>query len=166
MTSLQRQAIERIEQVYANAEKIYNRKFPFPEINFEVRGTRGGYAIFLKNLIAINNVLLHQHGEEFVRDVPGHEAAHLLARHLYGNFIASHGVEWRRVMTLVCNQPANRCHTFEVKTDHVYYCHCRKHYLSTKRHNLYLSGKNAYSCKDCKSLLYWEKVYEKTPQFA
>ena len=165
MTELQDKAIRRIEQVYQKAEQIYNHAFARPTITFKLKGRRAGYAIYRQNLIALNNSVLHEYGDEFIRDTPGHEAAHIIARTLYPFLSSSHGYEWKRIMKTVCDQEPTRCHNFEVKTNYIYSCHCdKKIYLSTRMHNSYLSGKRSYSCKICKSILFWDKLNEKTAQ--
>ena len=160
MTELQSKAIQRIDEVYCQAELIYNHSFVRPTINFELRGSRAGYAIYSRNLISLNNNLLHEYGEKFIQEIPGHEAAHLIARTMYPFGISSHGREWKMVMERVCNQQAKRCHSFDVKTKNEYVCGCngRVHYLSTIKHNRIIRGATSFMCLDCKKTLSWKKL--------
>lgn len=165
MTELQTKAIKRIEEALEVASKFYNHEFIMPTVSFKLTGHRAGYAIFAENKIALNNVLLHQNGEDFIKDTPGHEAAHLIARKLYGLFIKSHGSEWQQVMRVIGQDPV-RCHSFKVVTKHKYFCKCSDDiYVSTYVHNSIMKGGKLYSCKKCNYAIYWSKMYEKDAVF-
>lgn len=161
VTELQNACIVKIQNAYSICESIYSTKFTFPTVQFNLRGRRAGVAYYHYNLIRLNNVLLIENKEAFINDTPGHEAAHLIARQVYGLFISSHGAEWKKVMQVI-GQPAIRCHDFEVKTNHIYSCKCdKKIYLTTYKHNAIQSGKRNYYCKYCKQYIIWDKLNEK-----
>jgi SprT protein len=165
MTELQEKAIERIREVFAKAHKMYDMDFVLPTITFKLKGRRGGYAMAYKNFIAINNEMLHRNGEAFIKDVPGHEAAHIIARKIYPFATDSHGVEWANVMRNVAYQEPKRCHDFAVVTKNEYFCKCTDTiYVSTIVHNRILKGAS-YSCKKCRSKVMWKKLYEKATIF-
>jgi len=162
MTELQEKTIQRIREVFAKAQQMYGMEFPMPTITFKLKGKRGGYAMVRKNLIAINNDMLHRNGDAFIKDVPGHEAAHIIARKIYPFAIDSHGAEWATVMRNVAFQEPKRCHNFVVVTRNEYFCKCTDTiYVSTTIHNRILKGKS-YHCKICKSTIFWKKLYGKT----
>jgi SprT protein len=164
VTELQNACIVKIQNAYSICESIYSTKFTFPTVQFNLRGRRAGVAYYHYNLIRLNNVLLIENKEAFIQDTPGHEAAHLIARQVYGMFISSHGAEWKKVMQVI-GQPAIRCHDFEVKTNHVYSCKCdKKIYLSTTKHNAIQSGRRNYFCKVCKQYITWDNLNQ--PVFA
>ena len=161
MTELQVKAIERIKQVFANAHRMYGIDFKLPTITFKLKGKRGGYAMAYKNLIAINNEMLHRNGDAFIKDVPGHEAAHIITRRIYPFAVDSHGSEWATVMRNVAYQEPVRCHNFVVVTKNEYFCKCTDTiYISTTMHNRILKNKS-YSCKKCRTPIKWKKLYEK-----
>jgi len=165
MTELQLQTIQRIEEVFAKAQEMYGMEFPMPTITFKLKGKRGGYALARKNLIAINNDMLHRNGDAFIKDVPGHEAAHIIARKIYPFAIDPHGAEWATIMRNVACQKPTRCHNFVVVTRNEYFCRCTDTiYVSTTIHNRILQGKS-YHCKKCKSTIMWKKLYEKAAVF-
>jgi predicted SprT family Zn-dependent metalloprotease len=165
MTELQAKAIKRIHEVFAKAQEMYGMDFIAPTITFKLKGRRGGYAMAYKNIIAINNEMLHRNGDAFIKDVPGHEAAHIIARKIYPFATNSHGVEWATVMRNVANQEPTRCHDFTVVTRNEYFCKCTDTiYVSTVTHNRILKGKN-YSCKKCGTQVMWKKLYEKAAIF-
>lgn len=167
MTELQAKAIKRIKDVYAKAEDIYGVPFTFPIVSFRLKGRRAGYVVVILNKLALNNALLHDHGEDFINDTPGHEAAHLIAYAVYGYNIEPHGQEWKKVMIKVCGQEPTRCHLLEVKTNHEYFCSCDKTiYVSTTKHNRILRGQGRYSCNICKTEIRWKKLYEKVAIFS
>ena len=165
MTELQAKAIKRIQEVFAKAQEMYGVDFIAPTITFKLKGRRGGYAMAYKNIIAINNEMLHRNGDAFIKNVPGHEAAHIIARKIYPFAVDSHGVEWATIMRNVANQEPTRCHDFTVVTRNEYFCKCTDTiYVSTVTHNRILKGKN-YSCKKCGTKVMWKKLYEKADIF-
>jgi len=153
---LQKACIERINQVFDTCEQYFNRRFFRPKIDFSLRGRTAGRACHFQNLIKLNAKLLVDYGEQFISDTPGHEAAHIIARYVFGNYIRPHGNEWAKVMQVI-NQPATRCHNFDFKTKNVYSCKCvdRKHYLSTRMHNNFLRGTRVLTCTLCSGKLTW-----------
>lgn len=165
MTELQAKAIERIREVCAKAETFYGFKINLPTVTFKLKGSRGGYAMAYKNVIAINNDMLHQNGDAFIKDVPGHEAAHIITRKIYSFAVDAHGREWASVMRNVCHQEPKRCHNFAVVTKNEYFCKCTDTlYVSTTVHNRILKGAK-YSCKKCGTRVMWKKLYEKATIF-
>ena len=165
MTELQAKAIKRINEAFDMASKFYNMSFILPTISFKLKGRRAGYAQCFVNKIALNNDMLHANGDTFINDTPGHEAAHLIARHVYGYTIAPHGCEWKKVMRVIGQEPS-RCHTFEVVTRHQYFCNCNDRiFISTTKHNRILKNRAKYQCMNCKTEIRWKKLYEKTTIF-
>ena len=158
---LQDRCKQEIERAYQICENHFGYSFKRPEIRFDLRGCRAGVAYLSKNLIRLNQTLLQENGDDFIKDTPAHEAAHLINRSLYGMFVKPHGIEWAKIMCII-GKPANRCHDFEVKTDHVYSCKCnKKHYLSTTKHNRILSGRALFRCLNCNTHIKWDKLNEK-----
>jgi SprT protein len=151
MTELQAKAIKRINEAYDMASKFYNMSFILPTISFKLKGRRAGYAQCFVNKIVLNNDMLHANGDTFINDTPGHEAAHLIARDVYGHSIMPHGCEWKKVMRVIGQEPT-RCHTFEVVTRHQYFCNCNDRILKNRV---------KYQCMTCKTEIRWKKLYEK-----
>ena len=165
MTELQEKAVKRIREVFAKAQQMYGMEFILPTITFKLKGKRGGYAMAYKNLIAINNEMLHRNGDAFIKNVPGHEAAHIIARKLYPFAFDSHGVEWAAVMRNVVNQEPTRCHDFIAVTRNEYFCKCTDTiYVSTVVHNRILKGKS-YSCRNAVQKLCGKNYMKKLPSF-
>ena len=164
MTELQSRAINKIAEAFRIASEFYKHDFIMPTVSFKLKGRRAGYALSISNKIVFNNTMLHANGDAFIDIVPGHEAAHIIARKVYGFGIKSHGIEWRRVMRLIGLEP-DRCHHFTVVTRNEYFCKCTDTiYVSTVIHNRILKGQN-YSCKKCGTQVMWKKMYEKAAIF-
>jgi len=149
LESLKQQCTNRIETCYQIAETAFNRKFTRPTVTFSNRLTvTAGMAYTGKNEIRLSTKLLLFNENVFISDTPGHEAAHLIAYAVYGPDIASHGKEWKQVMTIIGQNP-NRLHSmksddfFEYEVDGV------KKHLSKIRHNKLQRGRvHSYSFKD------------------
>ena len=151
-------ALKRIEEVYERFDAHYQKKFVRPTVKFDLRGNRSGVAYFHKNLIRLNVNVLLDYKEDFIKRTPGHEVAHLVSRNVYGAMIRSHGPEWQIAMHVI-GQPAERCHSFVVKTENIYHCKCEQvHYLSTRMHNQIMRGEIKATCKNCQSVCVWEKI--------
>lgn len=143
------------------AGRHFGRYIAQPEIRFDLNGKSAGMAVFPARgtvLIRYNRTLLHYNGAEFLRQTVPHEAAHLVARTLFGRRIRPHGAEWRSVMAFFGAEPA-RCHRFEVpdqtrrRMRHFpYRCDCQTHQLSAIRHHRSLAGVR-YLCRRCGSTL-------------
>lgn len=159
--TLQKACIDRINEVFDTCEQYFNRRFWRPKVEFSLRGRTAGKAYLMQNLIKLNAKILADHGDKFIADTPGHEAAHIIARRVFGVMIRPHGDEWARVMSII-NQPANRCHNFLVKTNNVYSCLCpdRKHFVSTRMHNNFLRGTHSLTCRFCSGKLTWINLAE------
>ena len=99
MTELQAKAINRIHDAFQTASQFYSKDFNLPTISFKLKGRRAGYASYTRNKVALNNEMLHANGDAFINDTPGHEAAHLIAYHVYGTSIRPHGIEWKKGLT-------------------------------------------------------------------
>jgi len=149
---------KRIEEVYEIAEQKFETKLARPTITFKVKGKVAGRAYHNQNRIDLNKTLLIENRESFISNTPGHEAAHLIARQVFGNNIKPHGVVWKHVMKEIGQNPT-RCHTYEVKTPYIYLCKCEKvKYLSTRLHNSVQKGTHRVTCTDCNTKLIWEKL--------
>ncbi len=155
------QAVEKTRQLIVWASRHFDRRITQPEILFDLSGKSAGMAVFSATgsvRIRYNRTLLHNNGVDFLNQTVPHEAAHLVARALYGRHIRPHGPEWRSVMQLFGAEPV-RCHRFEVPDRSrrrmryfTYRCACQTHRLSAIRHHRSQAGVN-YLCRRCGSPL-------------
>lgn len=156
---LQQQCRDRIEKVFSRCEEFFGKKFDRPTVEFDLHGSKAGLAYYSLNLIRLNSVLLNENGAEFVQDTPGHEAAHIIARKIYGNYPRHHGKEWKTIMHLIGQEP-KLYHQFTVRTKNEYVCGCqnRSHFISTKSHNQILKNFINLKCFQCRKILVWKKL--------
>jgi SprT protein len=155
ITELKAKCVDKINQVYAQAQEHYSTSFPLPTIEFSEQLTStAGKAYFGRNHIKLSTKLLKLNGEAFVNDTPGHEAAHLISFKLYGRQGTGHGARWSSVMRAIGQTPT-RCHSLITpeKTNTVSAsCSCTTHQISTIRANRMRRGMT-YVCRNCKTQL-------------
>lgn len=152
--SHQEQVNQAIEAAFQTAERVFGRSFPRPRVSFDIKygSNRAGDASYVKNLIRINRQLLNQNPTEIIEQTCPHEAAHLIAYHLYGTKAWNHGPYWKQVMRALGKSP-DRCHelvTVSFLRKPVYQCnYCnRQGPISPTLHNRVVSGRA--SLKRCK----------------
>lgn len=139
---------------YDKAEQFFNRPFVRPELSFRRSGRNAGTAFYQQNRINLHPLLFKQNRQAFLEEVIPHEVSHLLVWNLYGR-VKPHGKEWQDIMTQVFGCEAKTTHSFDVKavTNTVsYYCKCREHSLSMRRHKSIICG-TKYRCRKCNSAL-------------
>lgn len=126
-----------------------------PTVSFDLRGTTAGKAFYLRNHIQLNPILLNENKNAFIARTAGHEAAHLIAHHHFGNKIKGHGTEWQEVMRWL-GQEASRCHQYDTKNSAIvkrtveYRCDCNVPiFLSTKHHLLIQAKRRRLICNKC-----------------
>jgi len=101
-----------VENAYATCEQHYGRKFPRPEVRFNIRNTNGGEAWIGKNLIRLNLTFLVENEEAFIARTVPHEVAHHVAHAVYdskphnGKKVRPHGSEWKEVMGVLGLEPS------------------------------------------------------------
>lgn len=107
------------------AQQKYGRKFPFPTVTYDVRGTRAGVAYYTAYKVGFNPVLLMENLDEFIQSTVPHELAHLLTYNLFpeafitfGRKREHHGYHWQTVMIALGADP-KRCHEFDVTNTRV-----------------------------------------------
>lgn len=116
--SREQRCLDRIEECFKIAEEHFGREFPRPVVKFSNRmkktaGTArwrwGRHYAVESTEIHLSSDILRLNTEEFIADTPGHEAAHLIALHVYGLHGKGHGTAWKSVMRLLGQAP-ERCH--------------------------------------------------------
>lgn len=112
MRALLQRCIDKTHEYVDLANEKFNLRVPYPDVRFDVTGGNAGLAGL--NYVRFNPAMLVRQPEEFLYNTPGHEVAHIVARHLnWGKPIDPHGVEWKRVMWAF-SLPATRCHNYDV----------------------------------------------------
>lgn len=153
---LKMQVQRRLDYCLKLAEQHFNRAFPMPQVEYDLRGVKAGVAYLQQNRIKLNRTLLQENPDEFIRQVVPHEFAHLIAFQCYGR-VKPHGREWQAIMQELFGLPADTCHQFDVQSvqgkTFAYRCDCQEHSLSVRRHNKVVRESAVYFCKKCHSKL-------------
>lgn len=140
------------------AEKVFNRQFDFPDIDYSLRGSVAGYANYWKWQMRINRPLMRDNVQDFINDTIPHELAHLIAFKIYGPKIKPHGPEWKFVCRKLGYEP-NRCHTLKttparIHKKYIYTCDCGGSFsFGAKRHRQAQENPRRYFCKSCKGFI-------------
>ncbi len=141
-----------------------------PEIDFYLKGKSAGQASWkiskrlgrnkiesLKLRYNLEAYLLDP--ADMIEDTVYHEVAHLVVALRFGTRRQPHGKEWQDVMRNCFGLEPKRTHSLaltparQVARSFVYACKCRKHKLTSIRHNKVLSRKAQYCCQSCGSVL-------------
>ena len=135
---------------------------PEPEILFDLKGRTAGQFSIRKGQprIRFNPYLFSKYYSENLSTTVPHEVAHMIVYYRYGRLgIKPHGREWRDVMSEFAVD-ANVTADFDITgipvkkvTRHPYICQCRKHWLTSYRHNKILANQASYKCRACNSIL-------------
>jgi len=126
-----------VEESFVKAEKHYKKKFPRPEVRFDIRNTNGGEAWLHRNLIRLNLTFLVENEKDFLASTVPHEVAHLVAHHVYdskpmnGKKVKPHGKEWAEVMGVLDLQPKTK-HTYDLTSLDLHKKKRKNNIVSTK----------------------------------
>jgi predicted SprT family Zn-dependent metalloprotease len=95
-------------------------KLPYPIVRFDIKGTTAGTAQFnpqdpTKSIIRFSPTLLRENPDDFLKNVVGHEVAHLIARAKFGAIINPHGSEWQSTAWAL-GVSNKRCHSYDTST--------------------------------------------------
>ena len=162
--NIQQQAEIAIRQAEKQARRFYGINLPEAAIDFSLRGRCAGQARVDRGgetCLRINQQLLAENLDDFLRNTIPHEVAHLVV-----NWQARkkrqrprpHGPEWQAVMRQCYGLKALRCHSYQTTPARVvpraflYSCNCSEHRLTSIMHNRILRSYRAL-CRSCKSPL-------------
>lgn len=144
-------------QLLSRAAEHFDIDLACRDIRFDLRGRAAGMVVFPRvgnPYIRYNRLLLEENGEAFLSQTLPHEVAHLVAYVMHGRSIRPHGREWKAVMDFF-GADAVRCHNFSLDNHALkklrrfaYVCKCRRHQLTSIRHNRILKGQS-YLCRRC-----------------
>jgi SprT protein len=161
VSPLQQRTERETRRLLQQAMRAFGRTVPAVEIRFDLTGRSAGMIRLPARespVIRYNRLLMEENRDAFIAQTVPHEVAHLVARCVFGRAIRPHGREWRKVMDFF-GVEARRCHEFDVSRAatrrlkrFTYSCGCRRHQLSSIRHNRVLAGQR-YHCTGCGELL-------------
>lgn len=127
-----------------------------PTVTFIHGGRAAGHAYYSEHRVRFNTALAERYPGEFLKQVVGHEVAHIVAYALYGPKRGSgHGRAWQSVMRGLGLKP-DRTHSWNTsdirlrKTEtFAYSCACGPIELGKIRHRRALRG-TKYRCGNCR----------------
>lgn len=146
----------------ARASGCISRATADVRIDFNLRGAAAGQYRVRNGRpeIRYNPHLFARYFADNLANTVPHEVAHYIVDLVYGaRNVKPHGVEWRQVMNTL-GAPASRVHNYDLAgvpqrrvQRYTYACDCKKHELSSTRHNRVLTGKVRYFCRLCQTQL-------------
>lgn len=162
ITPLQQQQVREQTRLYlGRGNRLLGCDFSLPALRFDLRGRAAGQFRAQTGQLCIRYnpwVFALDFAGHLAETVP-HEVAHYLVHGRFGR-VAPHGREWQHLMRAFGLAPKA---TGDYALDgvpvrrqrrHPYHCGCRRHELSTTRHNRARNG-TAYHCRACgQRLLY------------
>lgn len=150
---------------FDKANRILGRDFPYPKVQFDLRGTSAGWAYTITNRIRYNLPLAIDNWDAFISQSIPHECAHIIADKYFG-VNCHHNGKWQWVMRHVFGLNPNRCHTYDVKNHrarrrfrYAYRCSgCNKIVLAALKHHKVVHSPNygvvtKIACRACRSVI-------------
>lgn len=153
--------IDRTRSYIDQATKLFGRTFDPVPVLFNLKGkTPGMYRIVGdRREIRYNPWLFSKFPDDSLANTVPHEVAHYIVEQIYGRRVRPHGPEWKQLMRAFGAEPSRTCNydlegiacrRYKLYT---YFCSCREHQLTSRRHNQVLRSLRQYLCRDCHSLL-------------
>ena len=162
--TIKRQVAHRVQWCLQKATERYGHDYPFPTIDYGLRGTTAGRADRRSWTVYINLGLLLENVEDMIENTVPHEVAHLIADDLdyrAGVYFTRkpHGWRWQNVMHTFGLDPT-RCHNYDTtnvkikkapKPKFIWVCSgCgAQMVLGPKRHRNMMSGVRIYWKRGC-----------------
>lgn len=158
----QDEVIERSHYFVDAAAVIFEQKFAYPEIHFDLKGASAGMFKLQgrRHWLRFNPWIFAKYFEDSLATTVPHEVAHYIVHEVFGRRgIRPHGHEWKLLMDAfgadasvtgdydMSGIPRQQQRRFP------YHCGCRSHEISTRRHNLMVKGNSRYLCRYCKAEL-------------
>ena len=165
LAQLQAQCKANIEEAFLKAEAHFSIVIPRVPVVFSNKMTSSAGVAhanfcherrrYVGTKITLSNQLMHANPEAFVKQTPGHEAAHIIDYTMNGS--SSHGVYWKQIMSVIGLQ-AKRTHNMErpasvLKNRVEVFCGSEKSHQVTKQRVNKMRRGAGYRCKKCKQEL-------------
>jgi len=140
------------------ARTLFGRHFDPVDVLFDLSGGSAGmFKVSGRRCwIRYNPWLFAKYFQENLTGTVPHEVAHYIVHRLYGlHRVQPHGREWLAVMEAFEADPSVTG-KFDLRgipqrrqRRFTYLCDCRRHQISTRRHNIMLRGEGSYQCIYC-----------------
>ena len=170
LSEYQQQLMDITGHWVAQAEALFKRSFPMPEIRFDLRGQSAGqYRGGKQPCIRYNMPMAMAQFEAYSQRTPAHEVAHFVVDQLHPKQrVKPHGAQWKAVMEAF-GVEASRCHQYDlskvpqrVQQRFSYKCACQEYQLSSTRHNRVQYHGVEYRCTRCGEILQCTSSYPVT----
>jgi len=144
------------------AERVYDRPFDIPNIEYRDMGRVAGKAFLHQNKVVYSPTLFHENQERFLNRTVPHEIAHLVTHRVYPFAKQAHGPEWRSVMNRLGVSDSSRCHSYDTSSvakprakrskNNLVICGCVKKHVTDTIYRRMLNGLK-YKCGNCSKTL-------------
>jgi SprT protein len=163
MEHIKRAIFETIEK-YAKIAESKGHTFPKVPIDFSLKGTCAGQAVYARGgkpvKMRFNLALAERHLDAFLSSTVPHEMAHVL-QFMANSRSKPHGSEWDHFCKVLTGSTLPRCHRYNTagikRTRNVkkyyYECSCRTFKLSSIKHNRVVRGESEFRCPKCEGKL-------------
>ncbi len=113
MTPRQIEVVAKVKQIVERAESLYNIKFPYISIRFDLSGRGAGQAgrnNFVDHYLRFNNTMMENDSwEHIINETVPHEVAHLVCM-IDPRLGKNHDTGWKKVC-LMLGGNGKRCHS-------------------------------------------------------
>jgi SprT protein len=150
--------LEQTHLYIKRAGEIFGRAFGMIPVLFDLRGRVAGmYQVKqARRQIRYNPHIFAKYFEDNLAVTVPHEVAHYAIDCVYGlRKVRPHGAEWKALMHSLGAEASRTCRydfsgiPVKSETRYDYYCGCKTHRLSARRHNRVLKKRMYYICKSC-----------------
>jgi len=157
------EVIDKTQYWVGQASQLFDRQLPNIEVLFDLKGRTSGMFCVRgqRQWIRFNPWIFAKYYQQSLSVTIPHEVAHYACYQLHGKarHIKPHGKEWKAIMNAfgvdasvtcqldISDLPQKRLNR------HIYQCACRRHELTSIRHNRIQRGLAQYACPVCRETL-------------
>ncbi len=152
------QVLQATQDCVVRAAGLFEHVFVAPPVRFDLSGRAAGqYRVFGSEVaIRYNPYIFARYFEDNLNETVPHEVAHFVVDQLWGlRRVRAHGAEWQSVMRALGAEPRATARydltglPVRRQRRFAYRCTCRRHELTTCRHNRVQRGDARYHCRYC-----------------
>lgn len=142
---------------YERAQKVFNRTFELPKLEFNLKGIVAGNANVTRNIIRLHPAFYLKYGDIYKQTIL-HECCHLFSDIRFGQE-TGHGPLWKQTMREMGAVRLSRCHSYDTsglrnaKTRYVWKCHCGEMISITSIIFNRMKNDIFYRCRKCHTRL-------------
>jgi len=158
----QSEVVDKTHYFIARARALFDVDLDDLPVHFDLKGRAAGMYLMRKGerQIRYNPWIFARYFDSNLVDTVPHEVAHYTVEQLFGRrCVRPHGKEWQNVMLAFGREPITTCNydlsglPMRQVRRFSYQCNCRRHTLTTYRHNRIRRGLASYLCRHCGTTL-------------